>query len=130
MFRISFNSVFYLKDEYNRLVLLQARQRQQTERVTDTSRFRIGRNRQVTYLNSSLQEVTVSAPAPIRRISETDASDTLLSLSVEKKVDTSTAPKRARLSFPPEKYADLDVSTYSSVTSYMTELQTPKLTYR
>ena len=34
--------------------------------------------------------------------------------------------KRVRLSFPPDKYADLE--TISS--SYMTDVQTPRLTYR
>ena len=73
-------------DEYNRLVLLQARQRQRS-------------------------------------------SVTNISLCInEEEEETSQPAKRARLSFPPEKYANLETSGLASLT-YMTELQTPRLVY-
>ena len=72
-------------DEYNRVVLLQARQRQRS-------------------------------------------SVTNIRLSTNSEEDESSQPsKRARLSFPPEKYANLDSGLSSP--SYMTDLQTPRLVY-
>lgn len=81
-------------DEYNRAVLLQARQRLETEHLnhnkTRTSSF------------------TISLP-----------------VAAIKPEEETTPAKRVRLSFPPEKYSNLEHMS----ASYMAELQTPKLTY-
>lgn len=84
-------------DEFNRAVLLQARQRLQSEQeFNHGSRFR------------SSTSIHLSLPAADLKSKE-----------------EMTPAKRVRLSFPPEKYANLE----SVSPAYMTELQTPKLTY-
>lgn len=85
-------------DDFNRAVLLQARQRLQSEQGTN-HRF-AGRSSSSVYL---------SMPVGVIKTEEEDI----------------TPAKRVRLSFPPEKYANLE----SISSSYMAELQTPKLTY-
>ena len=84
-------------DDFNRAVLLQARQRLQSEQ---------GTNNQFTGRSSA---VHLSLPSGTIKVDEDDM----------------TPAKRVRLSFPPEKYANLE----SVSSSYMAELQTPKLTY-
>ena len=110
------------EDEYNRIVLLQAKQRRSNSLSNQS------------YSNRSRTVVLSAAAAAAAvndRISaEADASDTLLSLSSADQSPSFAARdppvKRARLSFPPEKYADLEVT----VVSNLTHLQTPRLTYR
>ena len=88
-------------DEFNRAVLLQARQRLQSEQGTNHRMVAGAR------LSSSVH-------LPLAAGAEKTAEE-----------EDSAPAKRVRLSFPPEKYANLeDMSS-----SYMAELQTPKLTY-
>lgn len=82
-------------DEFNRAVLLQARQRLQSE--------------QGPRMAARSSSVHLSLPTGTVKPEEEDM----------------TPAKRVRLSFPPEKYANLE----SISPSYMAELQTPKLTY-
>lgn len=82
-------------DEFNRAVLLQARQRIQSE--------------QGPRLTARSSSVHLSLPIGMIKPEEEEI----------------TPAKRVRLSFPPEKYANLE----SISPSYMAELQTPKLTY-
>lgn len=85
-------------DDFNRAVLLQARQRLQSEQGTN---YR--------FAGRSSSSAHLSLPAGAAKGDEEDV----------------TPAKRVRLSFPPEKYANLE----SISSSYMAELQTPKLTY-
>lgn len=85
-------------DDFNRAVLLQARQRLQSEQGTN-HRFAV----------RSSGSVHLS----------------LAGGTVKSEEEEMTPAKRVRLSFPPEKYANLE----SISPSYMAELQTPKLTY-
>ena len=85
-------------DDFNRAVLLQARQRLQSEQGTNNK-----------FSDRSSSSVHLLLPDGTIKVEEEDM----------------TPAKRVRLSFPPEKYANLE----SVSSSYMTELQTPKLTY-
>lgn len=94
-------------DEYNRTVLLQARQRQKSEQIVV--------NMGVEY--QSKPSISLSLQATLDRSTESNLVE-VASASGE------GPPKRVRLCFPPEKYADLDNSSSN------TEIRTPKLTYR
>lgn len=85
-------------DDFNRAVLLQARQRLQSEQ---------GMNHRFAARSSA--SVFLSLPGGTVKPEEEDM----------------MPAKRVRLSFPPEKYANLE----SVNPSHMAELQTPKLTY-
>ena len=85
-------------DDFNRAVLLQARQRLQSEQGIYNK-----------FTGRSSSSVQLSLPSGTIKVDEEDM----------------TPAKRVRLSFPPEKYANLE----SVSSSYMAELQTPKLTY-
>lgn len=94
-------------DEYNRTVLLQARQRRKTEQIVV--------NMGIEY--QSKPSISLSLQATPDRSAE--------SLLVESTSASGEGPpKRVRLCFPPEKYADLDNSSTNP------EIRTPKLTYR
>ena len=108
-------------DEYNRAVLLQARQRKQTEQVSikldehtmPSSRFggAAGGSPSTIVLSMSTNKTEDNQPSPSVAVGD--------SLGAQ-------ASKRVRLSFPPDKYANLDEEVSSA---YMADLQTPKLTY-
>lgn len=104
-------------DEYNRAVLLQARQRkQQTEHVS----VKLDNN----HLSSSKYNSSASPRSVLLSLPSTNNKE---DNSSEASPAGGPAPsKRVRLSFPPDIYANLEEEISSA---YMAELQTPKLTY-
>ena len=108
-------------DEYNRAVLLQARQRkQQTEHVS----VKLDNN----HLSSSKYNSTASPRSVLLSLPSTNnKEDNSSEASPAGGGGGGPAPsKRVRLSFPPDIYANLEEEISSA---YMAELQTPKLTY-
>lgn len=113
-------------DEYNRAVLLQARQRkQQMEQVSVRLDHHMSSTSKHNFPSRSPSTVLLSLPNSNNKTDD-GATANAASGSTTSTSDRQVPSKRVRLSFPPDIYANLEEEVSSA---YMAELQTPKLTY-